>query len=504
VDAPAAPDTLARRTVAAARWRVAGSILQGSFQFGVGILLARLLPPSAFGLVALAYVAVGLALLFSEMGLGAALVRTQPLRDAHVRTAFTGSVVLGGVFAALLWSAAPAIGGLVRHDELSTVLRALCPLFVLAAAGSVARALLQRQLDFRALFAVELVSYAGGFAPVAVALALRGHGVWSLVAGMLAQTAIATAMAVALARPPLRPLLGMREFRELGVFGAGSSLVRFANFCAGHLDNLVVGRLLGAHALGLYSRGFNVVNLPLAYLSDPAWHVLYPALAEARDDPARVRRAYLAAVRLSALLAAPVMAGMAVAAPHMVPALYGPGWEGAVLPLQFLCLAGLFRSLYRVSGALAHASGHVYAEAARQGAFAVLVVAGAVLGARAGGVGGVGAGVAGAGFFMYLAMSHLSLRVLGCGWRAFAREQLPGAGVGVLVGAAALGARAWAESAGASHGAAFALVLAACVLASPAALFFVPPAVLPAAVRERLRVAPALRGALHRLRAALT
>jgi O-antigen/teichoic acid export membrane protein len=502
VNAPAAPESLARRTVAAARWRAAGSLLQGAVQFGVGVLLARLLAPGAFGLVALAYVAVGLALLFSEMGMGAALVRIRPLRDAHVRTAFTGSLLLGTAFGALLWAAAPALDAALRQDGLAGVLRGLSPLFVIAAAGGVARSLLQRQLDFRALFAVDLASYACGFAPVAVTLALRGHGVWSLVWGMLAQAAVATTVAVALARPPLRPLLGRRELRELGVFGVGSSLVRFANFCAGHLDNLVVGRLLGAHALGLYSRGYNVVNLPLAYLGDPAWHVLYPALSEARDDPGRVRRAYLAAVRVSALMAAPVMAGMAVAAPHMVPALYGPGWEGAVLPLQFLCIAGLFRSLYRVSGALAHAAGRVYAEAARQGAFAVLVVAGAVLGARLGGVGGAGAGVAGAGLFMYVAMSHLSLRVLGCGWRAFVREQLPGAGVAVLVGGAALGARAWAESAGASHGAAFAAILAACALTAPAALVFLPPVVLPAALRGRLPTPTSVRGALHRLRAA--
>jgi PST family polysaccharide transporter len=283
-------------------------------------------------------------------------------------------------------------------------------------------------------------------------------------------------------------------------FGAGTSLVRLANFAAGHFDNLVVGRWLGPAALGIYGRAFNVVHLPLAYLGDPAWYVLYPALAELRDQPERVRRAYLAAVRVSTLTAAPVLAGMAVAAPHLVPALYGPGWGGAVLPLQLLCLGAFFRSLYRVSGALAHASGRVWAEAARQAVFAVLVVAGAVAGSRWG-VGGVAAGGAAAGFAMYGMMSALSLRVLGCGWRPFVAAQLPGLGVGVLVGAAALAARLGMERGGFGHGASFAAILAVCAAVAPAAIPFLPPGVLPDRLARRVRLPAALRGAAVRLAA---
>jgi PST family polysaccharide transporter len=311
---------------------------------------------------------------------------------------------------------------------------------------------------------------------------------------------VAALVALAQRPHPVRPLLARRELRELAGFGAGTSLVRLANFAAGHFDNLVVGRWLGPAALGIYGRAFNVVNLPLAYLGDSAWYVLYPALAELRDQPERVRRAYLAAVRVSTLTAAPVLAGMAVAAPHLVPALYGPGWGGAVLPLQLLCLGAFFRSLYRVSGALAHASGRVWGEAARQAVFAVLVVAGAVAGSRWG-VGGVAAGSAAAGFAMYGMMSALSLRVLGCGWRPFVAAQLPGLGVGVLVGAAALAARLGMERGGFGHGASFAAILAVCAAVAPAAIPFLPPGVLPDRLARRVRLPAALRGAAVRLAA---
>ena len=490
--------SLARRTVAAARWRVAASVLQGAFQLAVGVMLARTLPPSDFGLVALAYVVVGLALLFSEAGLGAALVRVRPLTEAHVRTTFTASLLLGLAAAALLWVAAPAAAGLLRQDELAGVLRALAPLFVLGGAGATARALLQRELEFRALFAVELASYVAGYAPVALFLAVSGYGVRALVWGMLAQTGVGTAVALVLRRHSFRPLLSRGALREMAGFGGGTSLVRLSNFAAGHFDNLVVGRWLGPAALGLYGRAYNVVNLPLAYLSDPAWYVLYPALSELRGQPERVRRAYLAAVRVSALTAAPVLAGMAVAAPHMVPALYGAGWGGAVLPLQLLCAAALFRSMYRVSGALAHASGRVYGEAARQAVFAALTVAGAGVGTRWG-VGGVGAGVAFAGLAMYAMMSRLSLQVLGCGWRPFVAAQLPGAAVGALVGAVALAVRGAAERAGFGHGAAFLAILAACAAVAPVALVFLPPGVLPERISARLRLPAAIRGAATRL-----
>jgi O-antigen/teichoic acid export membrane protein len=360
--------TLSERTVSAGQWRMAAWGVQAALQLGFGVVLARLLPPRDFGVVALAWVVVSFAELLAQLGLGVALVQRQGLTERHVRTAFTASLLTGAAAAALLWVLSPLSAPLLDAPELPAVMRGLSLLFVCGALGGTARALLQRRLDFRALFVVDVASYGAGYAGVALALALAGHGVWSLVWGTVAQSLLGSVLALAFVRHPLRPLLGRAELKELCGFGVAASLNQLVNHAARNADNLLVGRLLGAAALGLYGRAFNLMTLPLAAVGDVMWHVLFPAMSEVKDDRARLGRAYLAAVQASALAAAPLMAGIAAAAPHLAEGVYGPAWAGMALPLRILCAAGLFRAVYHVSGALTHASGRVYSELWRQAA----------------------------------------------------------------------------------------------------------------------------------------
>jgi O-antigen/teichoic acid export membrane protein len=477
--------TLSERTVSAGQWRMAAWGIQAVLQLAVGVLLARLLPPAEFGLAGLAMVVITFATLVSEMGLGIAVVQRRPLTDRHLRTAFTASLSMGIAAAAAIYLLAPLAAPLLRSPELPPLLRAMTLVFVFGAAGATARATLQRAMDFRRLFAIDVASYGLGYAAVAVPMALNGYGAWSLVIGSIVQSGLAAAIALAFARHPVRPLLARTELRELCGYGAAATLNQVVNGIARNADNLLVGRLLGPAALGVYARAFNLMTLPLAAVGDVMWHVLLPAMSEVRDDRARLGRAYLAAVQASALAAAPLMAGLAAAAPQIAAGVYGPQWTGMAAPLQVLCAAGAFRAVYHVSGALTHASGRVMSELWRQSVYAVIVVAGAIVGSRWGVV-GVAAGVVVSIAFMYLAMARLSLRIAGLRWRDFFAAQLPGAALGALVGAAAWTVAAVLAPRGIGPLAIFAVQTVAGIAALLTGVLLLPESIRPTVLFERM------------------
>ncbi|HEU0016469.1 MAG TPA: lipopolysaccharide biosynthesis protein, partial [Longimicrobium sp.] len=402
--------TLGQRTVTAAQWRLASAVAQALLQFGVGVLLARLLPPADFGLVALALVVVGLATLVADLGLGPAVIQRNDLTERHLRAAFTASVLLGCLLALVLIALSSLLGPLLRSPELPAVLRLQSLLFVFGGLGVTARALLNRRLRASASFWITLASYLVGYAGVSTVLALAGYGVWSLVWGALMQALLESLLALAVVRPPLRPLWARVELRDLFGFGATASLNSVVNYVARNGDNLLVGRWLGEAALGLYGRAYNLMTLPLNYVGTLSQSVLFPAMSRIQDDRARLGRAYLAAVQVTALAAAPVMAGMAAAAPHLAVGLYGPAWAGLAVPLQVLCAAGLLRAVYHVAGPVSAATGNVGLELRRQVVYALLVVALGFGGTRWG-ITGVAAGVTLAIAYMYFAMAAVALRL---------------------------------------------------------------------------------------------
>lgn len=479
-------ESLSRRTARAAQWRAGLSISQATFQFGVGIILARLLPPEDFGLVALALIVTGFARFASNLGLAPALIQRKEIQERHVRVAFTLSVMLGAAVTALVYIFAPLSAPLFDNPGVPPILRAASLTFVATGFGNTAGALLKRRLDFRTIFMVGNTSYLFSFALVGIPMAYLDYGVWSLVVAIITQRAIETVLLLGTTRHPMVPLWSSQEIRELGLYGVGFTLGGLADYLGRVGDNFVTGRWLGNHALGLYTRAYGLMMMPRTYLSDVVEQVLFPAFSEVQDHRERLGSAYLYAVQLVTLLAVPLMAGMVVAAPHMIIGLYGAEWSGAVAPLQILCAAGWFAAVYPLSGVVARATGNVYAYSIRAMLFATLVLAGGIVGTRWG-VAGVATAVAAATFVHYLVMARLSLRLLPHhGWGGFVRVQYVGIFVGFLVGGAALIARFLLIGLGLGHLTVFFGILSMCSLTLALAIYFLPSFVRPRALFDRI------------------
>ena len=414
---------LARRAAAAAPWRMGSVAVIGFSQLVAGVLLARLLTPADFGVITLTLVVLGLVQPLADLGLANAIVQREELTDRHVRAAFTFSTLLGVAMAAAVLVTAPSIAAVLGAPAMVPVLRLLAAAIALRGTATVAGALLRRRLDFRRQFVIDGVGYVLGYGAVAATLSTLGYGVWSLAWGVLLQTAMSSAAQLASARHAMRPLFAGRELGELLRFGIGASVSGSANYIALNGDNFVVGRWLGAAGLGLYDRAYFLMNLPYTCMANVLSGVMFPALSRAQRDPAALRSTYLVVTELTAMVAAPAMATMAVAAPHLVPALYGGQWTGAVLPLQILCGAGYFRALYHLGGIVAQSAGRVYGELWRQAIYASLVLVGALSGLSYG-LAGVACGVAAAIVFMFVATGQLAMQVTHSSWPDYLRVQV--------------------------------------------------------------------------------
>ncbi len=416
-------------------WTGGGKAARAVLQILVLAVLSRLVSPADFGVVSAALVVVGFSQIFSRMGLGPALVQRPTLEPRHLRAAFTASVLTAFGFALALWISAPAIAAFYRIPRVEPVLRALAWMFPLSGLSVVAESLMQRELRFRWLAQREVASYFLGYGIVGIGLAYAGWGVWALVWANLVQTGVNTVLLL-IGHPPSFSLWPDRQsVRDLTYFGGGFTIGRVANYLAVQGDNLVTGRWLGASALGVYSRAYQLMAVPSVLFGDVLDNVLFPSLSRLQDDKARLGSAYVRGVSLIALLMLPTSVFLVVLAPELIRVVLGPKWEAVVGPFQVLGAGMLFRTSYKMSDSLARATGAVYRRAWRQALYAGMVIGGALIGQRAG-VTGVAVAVSLALGINFVMMAHLSLQVCEIGWGRFLRAHLPAAALAAASGLA--------------------------------------------------------------------
>ena len=407
-----------RDTVRGLLWTGWGKAAQAVLQLLVVAVLARLVSPAEFGVVNAVMIVIGFSAIFSRVGLGPALVQRRQLDERHVATAFVASPLIGVLVGAAVWASAPVVAHLFRMDGVTTMLRVLACVFPIKGLGAIGEALLERELRFRWLANLEVASFAIGYGGVGIVTALLGWGAWALVAANLGESIVKTGVLLVARRPPRRLFIERRALGELLHFGGGFTIGRYFNYLALQGDNLVVGRWLGPLALGLYGRAYQLMANPAALFGDVLDKVLFPTMARVQDDRTRLRDTYRRGVTVIALIMLPASVAAYVLAPELIRIALGPMWSGVVTPFRFLAIGMLFRTSYKMSDAVARATGDVYRRALRQVLYAALVIGGAMVGQRWG-VAGVALAVTLALAANFVVMAQLSLRVTGLTWADF-------------------------------------------------------------------------------------
>ena len=427
----------------------AGTLVTGLGQVVVTAALARMLSPRDYGLAGLATVYVGLATVFAQFGIGAALIQRAELTPRYVRAGFTASILLGWVTTATVWLTAPLAAAALGSNQLVPVIRGLSLSFLLGSPGFVAEALSQRNLAWRRLMWVEVTAFLLGYALPALVLAASGFGVWALVTSALTQHFVRTITLLALQPHPKWPRIGI-EIKELLRYGSHFTIARLFNYTAGQGDNLVVGRVLGVVPLGYYSRAFKLMMILVTYFATVVTRVLFPIMSRLQGEPERLRSTYLTGAAVLGLVSAPLGALLVVLAPEFVGVILGPRWVPAVVPFQILTAGVMLRNVYLMAYCLDGAVGAMRQRTKRDGIYAMAVLAGSLIGTRFGLV-GVATGVVLAIAVNYFVGAAMSLRMLGASWHDYARSQLPAFGLGLLTAAVAYPTRVALLTAGFSQ-----------------------------------------------------
>ena len=324
------------------------------------VILARLLTPGDYGLVAMVAAVTGFVALFQDAGLSAATVQRADVTHAQVSTLFWVNVAVSVVLGTVTCALAPAVAWFYDEPRLTAVAAVAGGTFLFGGLAVQHAALLRRQMRFGTLAGVQLGAQAVGLA-VALAAAWAGAGYWALVAFSASSSAV-NALLVWLT-------CGWRPGRPARAAGVGG-LLRFgghltgfntANYFSRNADNVLIGWWWGAGPLGLYSRAYALLMLPLRQVNGPLAGVMVPALSRLADDRARRERAYLRTVAAVALATMPPAAGLAVAADEVIAVALGPRWTGAVPIFRWLAVLAVVQPACNTAGWLFTASGHTAA-----------------------------------------------------------------------------------------------------------------------------------------------
>ena len=337
--------SLRQRTFSGLGWNGAAQLSVQGLQFLTSLVLARLLGPREFGLMSMVMVFAGFASIFSDMGLGSALIQRRELSERHTNSVFWINVG-GGVFLTAVFAAAAPLIARFYHQPQLRMLTVFVALTFIPPSLSVAQnALIEKSLNFRTRFLIEASS--GVFSgAVAVGMALKGAGVWSLVGQSLAWGA--TRLIVTWRLSPWRPkwTFDLGAFKELFGFSRNLLANGIFTYWGRNMDRLVLGRFMGSIDLGIYSFAFRSISLPLELTTNVTNTVMFPALSAIQDDLETLGRVYLRSTRMIALVTFPVLIGLAALAEPVVLLLYGQRWRASIRVVQILAFSGMAQSVY--------------------------------------------------------------------------------------------------------------------------------------------------------------
>jgi len=342
------------------RWGTFDRTVQTVLRMGTTILLARLVAPEDFGLIAIALVVVNLAALISGLGLGPALVQRRELRAEHIGVAFTLSAGFGTFLAALTALSAVPAAAFFDQPSLREVLPVLAVIFLFKGIELTPNDMLIREMRFRGYYLTSTIAVTVASA-VGVVLAVAGWGIWALVSLSLVEAALASVLAwvVAIRAGVWSPSVSMDRaaLRDLLPYSSYVTVSLLVGYGQSNADNLLVGKILGARPLGYYNLAYRAFLLPLQRFGEVIGDSVFPALSAVKDDLPRLRAGFIRSTQYVALVFFPLTIGMAITAPQAVPVAFGRQWIPAVHTLQVLALTGPLASMSRLKGALCLAIG---------------------------------------------------------------------------------------------------------------------------------------------------
>ena len=342
------PDGLKNKTLHALFWSFLERFGQQGIQFVISVILARLLLPEEFGLIAMLAIFMAIAQLFVDSGFGQALIQKQDATYVDECSIFYFNIFIGFFAAGLLCLTAPLIARFYNQPLLVPLTRVLSLNMIINGFGSIQTVLLTKHIDFKTQLKVNVIATVIS-GTIGVTMAINGFGVWSLVAQSLSSNFFRTVLLWFF--DSWRPSLTFSFTSLQGMLAFGSRL-----FASSLLDAVfqniylvVIGKLFSPVYLGFYSRAKRLQQLPVTSLYSIVGRVAFPVFASVQDDKPRLKRGARKAITMLAMINFPIMVGLAVTAKPLVLLLLTEKWLPCVPYLQLLCAVGMLYPLHAIN-----------------------------------------------------------------------------------------------------------------------------------------------------------
>jgi lipopolysaccharide exporter len=376
-------------------------------------ILARLLTPGDFGLMAIVMMVVGYAQTFTDMGISNAVIHHQDTSSEQLSSLYWLNIFAGIAVFFLTVASTPLAANLFHEPRLYRLIPLAAVIFLIVPFGQEFQLLLQKKLQFRSLAIIEISSSAAG-AIAAIFAGIKGLGVVSLIVGQLSSALLATIIYLVIGLRNWRPDLRFR-YREVekyvafGLFQLGNQTLNFVNARA---DQIMIAAFVGPVALGYYSMAWNLTILPVSKINPILTRVAFPLFAKFQHDQKMLKRGYMKLIWLLTTINAPISIGSAITAPLLVSFLYGPAWTPSVVIVQILAPVGIIRSIINPVGSLFLALGRADLGFYWSLKAVVLQVICVYLGGRLGGLHGVIVGLLFSHVCYFVAHYPMLIRVL--------------------------------------------------------------------------------------------
>jgi lipopolysaccharide exporter len=350
--------SLKSAAVSGAKWTTASGIATTLLQFFQLAILARLLSPKDFGLMAMIMMVLGFAQVYADMGISNAIIHRQDVTRDQLSSLYWLNIFVSVIIFAVILIINPLIVVFFREPKLASLLPWSALIFIIIPIGQQFQILLQKELSFRPLATIEVTSTVIGCI-TAIGFALGAAGIFSLILGQLANSTCRAFMLAGIGLRRWRPMLHFRtrDFQGYLGFGLYQMGEKSTNYLYSNIDKLLIGALLNAQALGYYSLAWNLVIAPAAKINPIITKIAFPVFAKVQDKIGLLRKGYLSILKVLSIVNFPIMIGMMATAPVLVPVVFGQKWLPAVDLVQILCLVALIRTIQNPVGSLLLAKG---------------------------------------------------------------------------------------------------------------------------------------------------
>ncbi|MEJ5201738.1 MAG: lipopolysaccharide biosynthesis protein [Anaerolineales bacterium] len=368
---------IAQAAISGFSWNIAGNLARSLGGFFINILLARILGPEPFGVVALALLIIGIGNLIIDSGLSAALIQKENISEKDVVFVFTIQMIFGTLLTLLLIGIAPWIAKQFLTPESASVLRIMSLMLIFQSFAQVPNALLRRSFNFKKLQIAQIISFFVGFLGVGFPMALAGTGVWSLVAAQLIQSGLNALLLFLFSRHPLIfTLNGSSQLLSFGIRVLGANI---ANWLIQYLDQIFVGRQFGPQNLGYYNRAYFLGSTPANIVLTSAQTSLLSATSRMGKSK-ELQIFFKKTMNLFALIFFPTYCLVALESDSIIRFIYGEKWLPAANVLTPLAIAFPLYMLMGLQGPILNGLGYPGIETRIQWftlvfSFAVLLVA---------------------------------------------------------------------------------------------------------------------------------